>query len=491
MRIALRILLGYFLIVALAGLLLARVFLQEVKPGVRQAMEDTLVDTANLLAVQARDDLVAGRIAEGRFAASVRELVGRDPGADIWGFAKRGIGTRIYVTDARGIVVFDSTGRDVGQDYSRWNDVYLTLRGRYGARSTRSDPTDEASTVMHVAAPIVDARDGASRIVGVLTVAKPNQAMAPFIARSQQTILRWGLVLLGVALAIGLVAAWWLSRQLGALRGYADAVTAGERVEAPSLKGEFGDLGEALATMRDRLEGKQYVERYVHALTHELKSPLAAIRSSAELVEATAEAMPAADRARFLATIRAQGDRMAEMIDKMLALAAVEHRQRLERPGPVDLLQLGEDALAQLAPRLAARGISARIDTDDDAGSDAGLERPRAIVQGDAFLLRLALVNLLENAADFAPQGGRVGLRIARDGARWRVDVSDDGPGVPDYALPRAFERFYSLPRPGGGSRSSGLGLCLVAEVAALHGGEATLANRAGGGAIASIVLPG
>jgi two-component system sensor histidine kinase CreC len=68
--------------------------------------------------------------------------------------------------------------------------------------------------------------------------------------------------------------------------------------------------------------------------------------------------------------------------------------------------------------------------------------------------------------------------------------VSDHGPGVPDYALPRVFERFYSLPRPQGGSRSSGLGLCFVAEVAALHGGQARLANRDEGGARASLVLP-
>ncbi len=483
MRIALRILLGYFLIVALAALLLGRVFLQEVKPGVRQTMEDTLVDTANLLAAQARDDLVAGRIADGRFAASVRELSDRDPGAAIWGFEKRAIGTRVYVTDSRGIVVFDSTGRAVGEDYSRWNDVHLTLRGRYGARSTRSDPGDEDSTVMHVAAPIVDRRGGTPRIVGVLTVAKPNQAIAPFIARSQRTILGWGLVLLGAALAIGLLAAWWLSRQLGALRGYADAVTAGERVASPALKGEFGDLGAALATMRERLEGKQYVEQYVHALTHELKSPLAAIRSSAELVESGAESMSAADRARFLATIRAQGDRMAEMIDKMLALAAVEHRQRLEQPAPVDLHPLAMEAMAQLQPKLAGRGIEGHV--------EPGTAGQVATVQGDAFLLRLALVNLLENAADFAPRGGHVALRITQEGSRWRIDVTDDGPGIPDYALARAFERFYSLPRPGGGSRSSGLGLCLVAEVAALHGGEATLANRPGGGAIASLVLPG
>ena len=198
MRIGLRILLGYFAIVALAALLLGRVFVQEVKPGVRQAMEDTLVDTANLLAAQARDDLLADRIDRGRFAENVRALAGQDLGAEIWGFRKRRIGTRVYVTDARGIVVFDSTGRDVGRDYSRWNDVYLTLRGRYGARSTRSDPSDEGSSVMHVAAPIVDRSDGTARIVGVLTVAKPNVAMAPFIERSQRTILRWGLVLLGV-----------------------------------------------------------------------------------------------------------------------------------------------------------------------------------------------------------------------------------------------------------------------------------------------------
>ena len=68
--------------------------------------------------------------------------------------------------------------------------------------------------------------------------------------------------------------------------------------------------------------------------------------------------------------------------------------------------------------------------------------------------------------------------------------MADRGPGIPDYALPRVFERFYSLPRPEGGSRSSGLGLCFVAEVATLHDGTAALANREGGGAIATLDLP-
>lgn len=482
MNIGLRILLGYFLIVAVAALLLGRVFLQEVKPGVRQAMEDTLVDTANLLAEQAKDDLLAGRMADGRFAEHVRTLTDRDLGAEIWGFNKRKVSTRIYVTDARGIVVFDSSGEDLGKDYSRWNDVYLTLRGQYGARSSRSDPDDEGSSVMHVAAPIKVREGDRERIVGVLTVAKPNQTIAPFIARSQSVILRWGFVLLGVALAIGLLAAWWLSRQLGALRRYADAVTAGERASPPDSAGEFGDLGRALETMRARLEGKQYVEQYVHALTHELKSPLAAIRGSAELLESSAAAMPEADRARFVATIRAQSERMAEMIDKLLALAAVEHRQRIEQPQMLDLRMIADEVAERIAPKFAQRSL--RLDLIEAADA-RGLR-----VSGDAFLLRQSLLNLLENAADFAPPGSAVELRLHRDADRIRIDVSDRGPGVPDYALDRAFERFYSLPRPEGGSRSSGLGLCFVAEAVELHGGSVALVNREAGGAVATMVLP-
>jgi len=167
------------------------------------------------------------------------------------------------------------------------------------------------------------------------------------------------------------------------------------------------------------------------------------------------------------------------MVDKMLALAAVEHRQRIDQPVPVDLSHLAQEAVERVTPKLVRR----RITVDVDAAS--------ATARGDPFLLRQAVVNLLDNAADFAPDASTVGLAIRRDGAQWVLTVADRGPGVPEFALERAFERFYSLPRPDGGSRSSGLGLCFVAEVAALHGGRATLANREGGGAIATLTLAG
>jgi len=474
MKIGLRILLGYFLIVAIAGILLMRVFVQEVKPGVRQAMEDTLADTANVLAELAADDMLAGRIGDGRFAARIADLRQRELGARIWNFDKDAVSYRITVTDANGIVAYDSAGLDLGRDNSRWNDVYRTLRGEYGARSTRSDPDDDSSSVMYVAAPILDDAGG---IIGVLTVSKPNRTIEPFILRSERIVRRWGLVLLGAALGIGLLAAWWLSRQLGGLQRYARAVTEGERASLPRSAGEFRDLGLALETMRDRLEGKQYVERYVHDLTHELKSPLTAIRGAAELLEGP---LPEADRLRFVGTIRAQGERLTQTIDKLLALAAVEHRQRIEQPEDIDAAEVAAEAVADATVRAADAGV--RIETRIDASLPP--------LRGDRFLLRQMLGNLLDNAIDFSPEGGVVSLVADAGGEGLRFEVSDEGPGVPDYAIERVFERFYSLPRPRTQARSSGLGLGFVREVAALHGGEAVLRNRPEGGAAASVWLP-
>jgi two-component system, OmpR family, sensor histidine kinase CreC len=111
-------------------------------------------------------------------------------------------------------------------------------------------------------------------------------------------------------------------------------------------------------------------------------------------------------------------------------------------------------------------------------------------IRGERVLLREALVNLLQNALDFAPAGSKVSLAATRADGRVVFTVEDAGPGVPDYALPRVFERFYSLPRPGTARKSTGLGLALVREIAHLHGGEATLANRPEGGARAELWVP-
>ncbi|HBI05695.1 MAG TPA: two-component system sensor histidine kinase CreC, partial [Erwinia persicina] len=247
MRIGMRLLLGYFLIVAVAAWFVLSIFLKEVKPGVRRATEGTLVDTATLLAQFARADILSGQPQNGQLAAAFSQLRGYPVRADISGIAKRRNEYRVYLTDEKGRVLFDSAGVALGQDYSRWNDVLLTLRGEYGARSSRSNPDDDASSVMYVAAPV---RDGA-RLLGVLSVGKANSTMVPVIRRSERRILWAGAALLGIALLIGLTFVLWINRSVGRLVRYADSVTQGEALPLPAMNSsELRKLAQALESMR-------------------------------------------------------------------------------------------------------------------------------------------------------------------------------------------------------------------------------------------------
>lgn len=473
MRLGLRLFLGVFLIVGVAAFFVMRVFVDQVKPGVRQAMEASLADTATVLAELAAADLQAGRIADGAFAQAVAAAGERPIDAKIWSFRKDRFDYRVTVTDARGIVAYDSYGETVGRDNSRWNDVHRSLRGRYGARSSPETPGDTRNTVMHVAAPVRD-RDG--RIIGVLTVAKANRTIEPFIVASQQQILRQGGWLLLLSALIGVAMTAWVARGIGRLNRYAQAVSAGEAVPPPPpRRDEIGDLGQALETMRRKLDGKEYVERYVQALTHEMKSPLAAIRGAAELLQ---EPLPEPERMRFARNVQTQGERLTEMIEQLLALAAVEHRGRLERREPVALAALVDEIVESVAPRLAQKRL--RVERDIAASP---------MVSGDRFLLRQAVRNLVDNAIDFSPPDAVIELAAHRSGNRIALSVCDRGPGVPDYARDRIFERFYSTPRSDGG-RSSGLGLTFVREVAGQHGGSIELRPREGGGTRAVLNLP-
>lgn len=471
MKIGLRILCGYFLVVGLAAWFLLNVFMEQVKPGVRSTLEDTLVDTSQLLASLVANDIRDGRLDDSVVLQRMQHYAQRAIDVNINGVRKRTLDYRIYITDRHGVVLFDTSGRDVGKDYARWNDVYLTLQGKYGARSTRANPDDEMSTVMHVAAPIRDGGD----IIGVLTVAKPNASVQAFVERSQRIILQRGAILLLLSLLIGLAFAWWLHHALGKLMAYIAAVEAGRKVALPPLgRSEIGILGRALDAMRTRLEGKEYVEQLMHTLTHELKSPIAAIQASAELLQ---EDMPAEERSRFLGNILEQNARQRQLIDKLLALVRVEKQQRLDAPEPIAVAPLLAQVAQDAAASLAARGVLLEVHAIE------------AQVPGDALLLRQALGNLLENAIGFAPQGSRIDLRANREGQGIAISVRDRGEGIPPYALERVFERFYSLPRPSSG-KSTGLGLPFVREVALLHGGTVDVGNHAEGGALARLWLP-
>jgi len=464
MPLGIRIFLVYFLFVGLSGWFVMSTVMDEIRPGVRQSTEETLVDTANLLAELLRDDLRSGRLEQSRWQELFRAYGLRQPQAQIWDVQKNSVSHRIYVTDGTGRVLLDSSGEAVGQDYSRWNDVYLTLRGQYGARSSREDAADPESSVMYVAAPIRDQ----GRIIGVVSVSKPSRTLQPYIERSQTRLAWMGLLFAYIGLLVGALFGAFARASLRRLIDYARQVAAGERTSLPPLRGgELAQLGQALQQMREQLEGKAYVEHYVHTLTHELKSPLAAIHGAAELLE---NEMPAEQRARFVGNIQNESARLQQLIERLLHLALVEQRQGLEEREPVPLRALLEELLTSQTGRITAGQIEVDNLLDDEQ-----------CVTGERFLLQQALANLLDNALDFTPPGGLIRCSAEVQDGRLLLSLFNQGEAIPDYALPRLSERFYSLPRPASGRKSTGLGLNFVEEVAALHGGSLQLVNVPGG----------
>ena len=462
--LTLRIFIVYAVFVGLGGWFVLRTVLAEIKPAVRQSTEETLGDTANLLAEIVAPEVKAGTLAQSDLGRVLSAYGQRDPHARIWGFDKDSVNHRVYVTDARGIVLLDTTGKALGQDYSRWNDVYLTLRGRYGARSTKDDPGDDYSSVMHVAAPV---RDG-ERIIGVVTVAKPNRTLQPYIDAARGHLLLLGGVLVVAGLALGAALSWWLSLAIRRLTHYARAVSSGARSEAPQLPGgELAELAGALGSMRAQLDGKAYVERFVQTLTHELKGPLTGIHGAAEVLRGD---LGPAERNRFLDHIATETARLQHMSERLLTLALVEQRQRLEERQPVRIAPLVEECFESFMPRARRAGINLHNEVTESVQ-----------VEGERFLLRQALANLIDNAVDFTPPGGRVRVAAAAKRAALVVTVANDGDPIPDFALPRLTERVYSLPRPATGRKSTGLGLNFVAEAAELHGGSVDVVNVPGG----------
>ena len=469
-----RIFVGLVLAYALGVGLLLYQLLKDIDPRYRESAEESLVETAHLMATlieqQSPDDATLDvSVLDPLF----RALYARSANAKIFGFDKESIELRMYVVDAKGIVVFDALDRHVGEDYSRWRDVRLTLQGEYGARTSPDIDDDPATSVMYVGAPI---RLGQG-IGGVVSVGKPIHTLNQFIEAARRKTLIVGLTSATAALLLMLLLGLWLARPFGLIRAYVHYVRTERTFSLPRLsRRAMATITASYDEMRDALAGRNRVSDDVQNLTHELKGPLSAIRGAAELMHEPA--MPAADRARFLGNIERETERIQETVDRMMELTSLESRRALERTEAVALRPM----LDELAASAQTAGSSRQLVVSTDVARDAE-------VLGDVFLLRRAVGNLLDNARDFSPDGGRIHLALAIDPKTVTISVRDHGPGIPDYARHKVFDKFYSLARPESQKKSTGLGLPFVKEVIGLHGGRVTLVNAEGGGAVATIAL--
>lgn len=440
---------GAYVAASAVGLaVLMRFMLAEVRPRYVAAVEQNLQDSARLVAAALKNHTVA----EARGALAVPHAF------------------RVQLIGSGAQVLFDSSPLSTADEGHEDRSSGIVTRA-----GERLLDGDSAQAGLEVAAtePVQLHDDAAARLILSRSFRSVNEVV--WAERRK---------LVAIALAIAavmLLAGWWISTKLTdsleRLTAYAESVRDGRPVKPPTSRAaEIAALSSAFEGMRDALEGRHYVERYTQALAHEVKAPLAAIRGAAELLD---EDMPRAQREKFLGNIRSEGARIQQLIDRLLELSSLEARKTLRQSETISVADLMQEAAQVVRPACANAQISLTVSPD-----------ATHTLSGERVLLREALVNLLQNALDFSPAGSAIGFAAATAEGRVCFTIEDQGPGVPAYALPRVFERFYSLPRPGTAKKSTGLGLALVREIAHLHGGESNLGNRAEGGARASLWVP-
>ncbi|VVS94687.1 two-component system sensor histidine kinase CreC [Desulfoluna spongiiphila] len=474
MKLAARILIAFFLILSLGFYYITHDTLTSIRGRYLEGVEESLVDGARIMAAIVSHDMETGTFAPDKLRGAFAHAYAREFASKIYHLNKTSVDMRVYITDNRGILLFDSLDKEPeGTDYSQWRDVSLTLEGKYGARSSREGVDPNAPTVLYVAAPILIE----DQIKGVLTVGKPTTNINSFLLIAKSKIIKRSIIALTVALVAGLFLILFITRPIKRLTRYAEDIRNGKKAALPSLdQSEIGEMGRAFESMKEALEGRQYVETYVQTLTHEIKSPISAIQGAAELLE---EEMPAPQRLRFIRNIQNESRRIRELVDRMLELAAIENMKGLKQVEPVAFHCLTDSVTERLLPLVTQKRIHLVQEINRDL-----------TVTGDIFLLKQAISNLIQNALDFSSPGETIRIATDSTGSLAFFSVEDRGPGIPDYAQSRLFEKFFSLQRPGNAKKSTGLGLNFVKEIAELHRGDITIENRTGGGARATLTVP-
>ncbi len=475
MSLTVRILFSFGLL-ALAGFAcLLNPMLDRVERQYLEATEEPMVDVAEILAALLSNQPTADLVAPEAWKKGMASVKTRPLHAQIYNLMKEKVLMDFYITDTSGTIVYDSGGMaSVGDDFSIYLDVHRTLRGQYGARSSRTDEADPTSSVMYVGAPIMDGDE----IVGVLSLYKPQRSMLLFIIETKRRLVFLAMMAMVLVLSLGWLLSRWVTQPLRRLTAYAAAVSQGERPAAPKMPGyNLRVLGETTEAMREALENRKYVESYVQSLTHEMKSPVAGIRGAAELLY---EDLTPEKHDLFLGNIQSESIRLQTLVDQLLALSSLENRKALGAPVLISLSALVRGVVNHCESSTLQQQIVFEV-----------VECEQDEVLGEEFLLETAVSNLLQNAIDFSPVGGRIALRISASEDGVRLTVEDSGVGIPDYALDQIFDRFYSLPRPDSERKSSGLGLCFVREAVALHRGRLVITNRREtSGVCAELVFP-
>jgi len=288
-------------------------------------------------------------------------------------------------------------------------------------------------------------------------------------------------VLFFPSLVVGWVIAGRVLAPIGRITGVAREIQATDlsrRIRMQGPNDELKQLADTFDAMLARIDAAFVAQQqFLADASHELRNPLAIIRTNADL--ALSDPDPQQDELRqAVVVVKRASDRMARLVDDLLALA------RREAPTlavePVDLGRVASEASDEFLAPAEARGIV--------------LDRavaPGVVVMGDSDALKRAIANLLENAVRLAPVDSRIRLAVGSERDLAWIAVSDEGPGIAPEHQPKVFDRFWRADK--GRSRAdggTGLGLSIVRQIAQTHGGDVQLQSRVGVGSTFTIWLP-
>ena len=234
-------------------------------------------------------------------------------------------------------------------------------------------------------------------------------------------------------------------------------------------------LNDLLAAVHESVAAQR---RFVNDAAHQLRTPLAGLKSQTEL--ALGENVDPARQPR-LQRVHESAVRSAHLVNQLLSLARAEPESALaQHSARVDLRDLAREVTAEWVPKALQAGVDLGLD-------DAGDEAPPVVVQGHPLLIREALQNLIDNAIRYAGASSEVTVCVRRDGQSGVMQVSDTGPGIPPDLHRAVFERFVRATHEGSGC---GLGLAIVKSIAERHGGQVSLTGIAPHGLQVTIALP-
>lgn len=289
-----------------------------------------------------------------------------------------------------------------------------------------------------------------------------------------------GIVAAALALALVQLLAHGMTFPLRQMVAAARAMARGDysrRVTATS-RDEVGELARAFNSMAAELEEVDRVRRDLVAnASHELRTPIGALRAR---LENLVDGVETADR-RVLEDLLRQVERLGYLVQQLLDLSKLESGAILLERSRVNASDLLAGVSEEWRARASERGITLEVEID----------RPTAVLEIDEQRLRQVLGNLLANAIRHSPDGGEVVLRLTSYDGRVRLEVEDDGPGIPAPEVERVFERFYRSDR----ARStddggSGLGLAIARWIVELHGGSISVDAAATRGCRIVVDLP-